>query len=115
MDNDMRAAAERLLNEATFRDGESDDVESLLSFEHDIVTVAQAVLDAQGREARESGLLKAATDCADILVRIVRPMYSRPSGDQGLNDPFYGECLRAIERYKRTLAAQPATEAAGDG
>jgi len=45
---------------------------------------------------------EAARTCADLLVRIVRPWYSGPSGDQGLNDPLYGECLRAIDRYKAT-------------
>lgn len=49
--------------------------------------------------------LEAATACADLLVRVVRPMYSGPSGDQGLNDPLYGECLRAINRYRQSRNA----------
>lgn len=45
----------------------------------------------------------AARVCAELLVRLVRPMYAGPTGDQGLNDPFYAECQRAIDRYKRSL------------
>lgn len=56
--------------------------------------------------------LGAASECAELLVQIVRPMYAGPSGDQGLNDPRYGACLSAIRRYKE---AKKALLAAQDG
>lgn len=106
MNDEIRAAAERLLNE--------DEIESILYgtsdrtvFEQDIQTVARAALEAGQEVERLRATLEATTPCADLLVRIVRPWYAGPTGDQGLNDPLYGEYLRAIDRYKRTRATLP--------
>jgi hypothetical protein len=66
---------------------------------------------ADARDAETEDLLAAAMACADLLIKVVRPMYSGPTGDQGINDPFYGELLSAIGRYNRAraaLASEPA-------
>lgn len=58
----------------------------------------------------ERELHDAACACAELLVRLVRPMYAGPTGDQGLNDPLYGECQRAIKQYRTIKYIQRARE-----
>jgi hypothetical protein len=119
--SDVRAAAERLLQDAEeIIDWTSADwLEAVPGLIGDINRVARFALEAVNDRARLLGEVEAASACADLLVRIVRPMYAGPSGDQGLNDPLYGECLRAIDRYKRSrvaaAAVAPGASAAGDG
>ena len=84
-------------------DGRVEPGEGLLMDEAAKAFLQECSIYVQNLERR----LETAEACADILVRLERTMYKGPSGDQGLNDPFYGECLRAIRRYR---AMRPPTD-----
>ncbi len=43
--------------------------------------------------------LQTAERCAQLLRELVRPMYSGPTGDQGLNDPTYMKIRNALRAY----------------
>lgn len=113
MSSTIQEAAERLLARARMVSGRHG---RITMWADGVEIVASFALEAANRQAALEEELEAATACADILVRIVRPMYAGPSGDQGLNDPLYGECQRAIARYKRSRATLAALAAvpAGD-
>lgn len=102
--NDVQAAAEQLLNMHLEEDCVYCDDESCLA-----VTVAQAALDAQEREARLREALEPLEAWATHILGIVKDRRI-PSSD-GISD---GEAIIALARAALS-STQPTTKAASDG